>query len=45
MAFRPFKSSSTGRHIRAVLFDTFGTVVDWRTGIVRDVGAFAALRN
>ncbi|MBG6216863.1 2-haloacid dehalogenase [Arthrobacter sp. CAN_A6] len=41
MAFRPFESPSTGRRIRAVLFDTFGTVVDWRTGITRDVRAFA----
>jgi 2-haloacid dehalogenase len=27
--------------IQAVLFDTFGTVVDWRSGVVRDVVAFA----
>lgn len=26
--------------IRAMLFDTFGTVVDWRGGIIREVSAF-----
>ncbi len=26
--------------IRALLFDVFGTVVDWREGVARDVGAF-----
>ncbi len=31
--------------IQAVLFDTFGTVVDWRSGVVRDVAAFAAQRG
>jgi len=34
-------SASTGQLIKAVLFDTFGTVVDWRTGVARDVAAFA----
>jgi 2-haloacid dehalogenase len=28
-----FRSPVTGRTVRAVLFDTFGTVVDWRGGI------------
>lgn len=28
--------------IRALLFDVFGTVVDWRSGIIRDGEAFAA---
>ncbi len=28
-----FRSPTTGRTVRAVLFDTFGTVVDWRGGI------------
>jgi 2-haloacid dehalogenase len=32
---------STGRAVRAVLFDTFGTVVDWRSGIASAVAAFA----
>ena len=32
---------STGRAVRAVLFDVFGTVVDWRTGIASAVAAFA----
>jgi 2-haloacid dehalogenase len=26
--------------IKALLFDVFGTVVDWRTGVARDVGAY-----
>lgn len=36
-----YVSASTGRPIKAVLFDTFGTVVDWRSGVARDVAAFA----
>jgi 2-haloacid dehalogenase len=28
--------------VRAVLFDVFGTVVDWRSGVSRDVAAFMA---
>ncbi len=36
-----YSSPSTGQHIEAVLFDTFGTVVDWRTGVAREVAAFA----
>ena len=36
-----YRSPSTGRTIRAVLFDTFGTVVDWRRGIIRTVEQFA----
>lgn len=28
--------------IRAVLFDVFGTVVDWRSGVARDAAAFFA---
>ncbi|MFC9351568.1 haloacid dehalogenase type II [Arthrobacter sp. NPDC057013] len=42
MSFEPYRSPSTGRLVRAVLFDTFGTVVDWRTGVAREVAAFAA---
>jgi 2-haloacid dehalogenase len=42
MSTRPYVSPSTGTRIRAVLFDVFGTVVDWRTGIIKDVGTFAA---
>ncbi|VXC55695.1 2-haloalkanoic acid dehalogenase, type II [Arthrobacter sp. 9AX] len=41
MGFEPYRSPSTGRPVRAVLFDTFGTVVDWRTGVAREVAAFA----
>jgi 2-haloacid dehalogenase len=36
-----YRSPATGRPVRAVLFDTFGTVVDWRTGIAAAVGRFA----
>ena len=36
-----YRAPSTGRTVRAVLFDTFGTVVDWRSGISGAVGAFA----
>lgn len=31
--------------IRALLFDTFGTVVDWREGIAREAAAFLARHN
>ena len=27
--------------VRALLFDVFGTVVDWRSGVIRDVTALA----
>jgi 2-haloacid dehalogenase len=30
-----------GSHIEACLFDVFGTVVDWRTSVSRDLAAFA----
>lgn len=40
-AARGFVPTSTGRPVRAVLFDTFGTVVDWRTGIASAVAEFA----
>jgi 2-haloacid dehalogenase len=36
-----YVSPSTRRVIKAVLFDTFGSVVDWRSGVARDVAAFA----
>ncbi|WP_087872937.1 haloacid dehalogenase type II [Arthrobacter globiformis] len=42
MSLQPYRSPSTGREVRAVLFDTFGTVVDWRTGVARQAAAFAA---
>jgi 2-haloacid dehalogenase len=35
-----YTARSTGMRLRAVLFDTFGTVVDWRSGIAAAVGAF-----
>lgn len=31
--------------VKAVLFDVFGTVVDWRTSIIRDLEAFGASRG
>lgn len=31
--------------IRAILFDTFGTVVDWRTSLIDDLGGWAAARG
>lgn len=37
-----YRAPSTGHEIRAVLFDTFGSVVDWRSGVAREVAAFAA---
>jgi len=36
-----YTAPSTGAVVRAVLFDVFGTVVDWRTGITSAVGEFA----
>ncbi|APX01147.1 haloacid dehalogenase type II [Arthrobacter sp. QXT-31] len=42
MRFQPYRSPSTGREVRAVFFDTFGTAVDWRTGVARQATAFAA---
>lgn len=36
-----YRSPSTGRAVRAVFFDTFGTVVDWRSGIAATVRQFA----
>ena len=38
MAFTPV---STARPVKAVLFDVFGTVVDWRTGVAAAVRRFA----
>ncbi len=31
--------------VEALLFDVFGTVVDWRTSISKDLAAFAAARK
>jgi 2-haloacid dehalogenase len=36
-----FVSVSTGQAVKAVLFDVFGTVVDWRTGVAAAVRRFA----
>jgi 2-haloacid dehalogenase len=36
-----YLAPSTGMTVRAVLFDVFGTVVDWRSGIAGAVRAFA----
>jgi 2-haloacid dehalogenase len=32
-------------HIQALLFDVFGTVVDWRSGIIAELTAFGAARG
>lgn len=40
-----FQSPSTGRPVRAVLFDTFGSVVDWRSGVSAQIRNFAALNG
>ncbi|MFC7847149.1 haloacid dehalogenase type II [Arthrobacter sp. NPDC057388] len=45
MSFQPYRSPSSGRPVRAVLFDTFGTVVDWRTGVAREVAAFTTAQG
>lgn len=37
-----FQAPSTGRVVRAVLCDVFGTVVDWRSGIAAAVREFGA---
>ena len=39
-----YMAPSTGQTVRAVLFDAFGTVVDWRSGISSAVRALAAGR-
>jgi 2-haloacid dehalogenase len=31
--------------VKAILFDTFGTVVDWRSSLIADLGAWAATRG
>lgn len=36
-----FISPSTGQQLKAVLFDTFGTVIDWRSGVAAELGRFA----
>ena len=36
-----FTPASTARPVKAVLFDVFGTVVDWRAGVAAAVGRFA----
>jgi 2-haloacid dehalogenase len=38
-------TTSQPRPPRAILFDTFGTVVDWRTSLIDDLSAYAATRN
>jgi 2-haloacid dehalogenase len=40
-----YVSPSTGKTVRAVLFDVFGTVVDWRSAITAALRAFATARN
>jgi 2-haloacid dehalogenase len=36
-----FTALSTGKSVKAVLFDVFGTVVDWRSGVAAAVRRFA----
>jgi 2-haloacid dehalogenase len=38
----PSQGSGSLSGIRALLFDVLGTVVDWRSGVARDVSAFLA---
>jgi 2-haloacid dehalogenase len=40
-----YTAPSTGHEVQAVLFDTFGTVVDWRSGVSSAVRGFAAARG
>ena len=35
----------SGRPVQAILFDVFGTVVDWRTSVIRELAAFADERG
>jgi 2-haloacid dehalogenase len=35
----------TMQHVRAILFDVFGTVVDWRGSLIADLGAWGASRG
>ena len=37
-----FIAPSTGQQVQALVFDTFGTVVDWRSGIAREAAPFLA---
>jgi FMN phosphatase YigB (HAD superfamily) len=37
-----FTAVSTGQAVKAVLFDVFGTVVDWRSGVAAAVRRAAA---
>ncbi|HEX4061815.1 MAG TPA: haloacid dehalogenase type II [Streptosporangiaceae bacterium] len=34
-----------GGQVKALLFDVFGTVVDWRSGVIRDVTELARAKN
>ncbi|MES2187414.1 MAG: haloacid dehalogenase type II [Pseudomonadota bacterium] len=38
-------ASNHGTPLRAVLFDTFGTVVDWRTGMIQAITAWGAAQH
>jgi 2-haloacid dehalogenase len=40
-----YRAPSTGRTVRAVLYDVFGTVVDWRTGVSAAVREFSRRHN
>src|SRR5262245_54055526 len=51
MAQHPWRQSSRGAimtstdDVKALLFDVFGTVVDWRTSIIDDLRRFGAERG
>jgi 2-haloacid dehalogenase len=38
-------TSSSPTAVRALVFDVFGTVVDWRSGVIRDGAALAAAKG
>jgi 2-haloacid dehalogenase len=38
-------AQSIMQHVKAILFDVFGTVVDWRGSLIRDLGAWGVARG
>jgi len=43
--FRAGNGLLAGVELRALVFDVFGTVVDWRSGVIREASALAAERG
>jgi 2-haloacid dehalogenase len=41
----PAAPDSGGDAVRALVFDTFGTVVDWRSSVIRELEALAQAKN